>query len=144
MPQLLQPFTVNVSQNFNVPAADVFAILADHNQLKRVFGIPVKRIKDGDKDPNGVGSVRRLGPPPFGIQETVTAVEANKRIDYIITKFGGPVMNHNGSQTFSEKGSGSELHWQINFSSLPGLGNAVAKGLETALKRGLKNLSYQL
>ena len=141
---MLQDFSISVSQTFKAPVGDVFKVLADHNQLSRVFGIPVKRIKDGQNDANGVGSVRRLGPPPFGVQETVTAVEPNQRIDYIITKFGGPVMNHNGSQTFSEKGSGSELTWQINFSSLPVLGSGVAKVLETALTRGLKTLDREL
>ena len=141
---MLQDFSISVSQTFKAPVGDVFKVLADHNQLSRVFGIPVKRIKDGQNDANGVGSVRRLGPPPFGVQETVTAVEPHQRSDYIITKFGGPVMNHNGSQTFSEKGSGSELTWQINFSSLPVLGSGVAKVLETALTRGLKKLDREL
>lgn len=141
---MLQSFSVSVSQSFNAPVADVFAVLSDHNQLKRVFGIPVTRIKDGKDSANGVGSVRRLGPPPFGVQETVTAVEPNARIDYVISKFGGPVMNHSGCQRFSEKGSGSELTWEINFSSLPGLGHGVVKVLETALSRGLAKLNKQL
>lgn len=141
---MLQPFSISVSQRFKAPVADVFAVLSDHNQLQRVFGIPVTRIKDGKDSANGVGSVRRLGPPPFGVQETVTALAPNQRIDYIITKFGGPVMNHNGNQVFTEKDSGCELTWQINFSSLPVLGNGVAKVLETALTRGLKKLNREL
>lgn len=141
---MLQPFSITVSQEFKAPVGDVFSVLSDHNQLSRVFGLPVRRIKDGQGEPNGVGSVRRLGPAPFGVQETVTGVTANQQIEYTITKFGGPVMEHNGVQTFSEKGSGSELTWNINFSSLPVLGHGVAKVLETALSKGLKRLNRQL
>lgn len=144
MPDITKNYSVSVSQTFKAPAADVFAVLSDHNQLSRVFGIPVKRIKNGSDDSNGVGSVRRLGPPPFGVQETVTALEPNQRIDYRISKFGGPVMDHSGSQSFREKGSGSELTWNINFSSLPILGDGVARLLQAALSRGLAKLNRQL
>ena len=43
------------------PVEQMFAALADHNQLGRVLGIPVRRVRDGEGDVNGVGSVRRLG-----------------------------------------------------------------------------------
>lgn len=141
----MQRFAVTVTQNFTAPAADVFAVLSDHNQLKRVFGIPVTRIKDGKESPNGVGSIRRLGPPPIGTQETVTKVEPNALIEYKISKFAGPVQQHSGSQTFTDHDNGgSELTWAISFSSFPVLGNGVAWVLENALTRGLGKLANQL
>lgn len=140
----MQRFSITIKQTFKAPVADVFAVLSDHNQLSRVFGIPVTRIKDGEEEANGVGSVRRLGPAPIGTQETVTKLEKNKRLEYTISKFGGPVMDHYGVQTFSEKGNGSLVTWKIDFSSLPLLGNGIAKVLETAISRGLAKLNKQL
>ena len=35
---------IDVVQEFRQPVEEVFAYLADHNNLKKVFGIPVKRV----------------------------------------------------------------------------------------------------
>ena len=56
--------TVEVVHESTRSAREMFATLADHAQLRRVFRVPVKRIRDGERDVNGVGSVRRIG---FGL-----------------------------------------------------------------------------
>ena len=58
---------IDVVQEFRKPVEEVFAYLADHNNLAKVFGIPVKRIRDGQGDVNGVGSTRSMGfAPSYG------------------------------------------------------------------------------
>ena len=132
---------IEITQEFDLPVERVFNALADHNNLKNVFGIPVKRIQDGYDDVNGVGSVRALGVGPLATQETVVAVEPNESIDYEITKFGGPLQNHHGRIDFMSNGArGSRVTWTITFDSLPVLGTVVAKVLETAISRGLKKI----
>ena len=56
---------IDVLQEFSKPVEEIFSYLSDHNNLSKVFGIPVKRIKDGDGEVNGVGSVRALGFAPL-------------------------------------------------------------------------------
>ena len=132
---------IEVVQEFGKPVEAIFDYLADHNNLSKVFGIPVKRIKDGEDDVNGVGSVRALGFAPLATEETVVAVEPNEVIEYTITKNGGPLQNHYGRMRFSKTARGSRLEWVITFDSLPLLGTAVGKVLETGIRRGLKKLA---
>jgi hypothetical protein len=120
----------------------LFAALADHNKLGKVFGIPVRRVRDGQDDVNGVGSVRRLGVGPLGVEETVTALETNRSIDYRISKGGGPVRNHSGRLDFSGASEGSRVTWTIQFdAALPLLGPAVKFVLGQAVRLGLKRIA---
>lgn len=131
---------IEVTQDYNQPVERVFPLLADHNNLKNVFGIPVRRIKGGEVDVNGVGSVRALGVGPIATQETIVAVEPNASIDYEITRFGGPIMNHHGRIEFSPTASGSRVTWAITFDSYPVVGELIGKVLQAAIGRGLKKL----
>ena len=136
--------TVRISQSFSAPVDTVFAALADHNKLGAVLGAPVKRIRDGQGDPNGLGSVRRIGPAPVGVQETVTTFEPNQKIGYRISRFGGPVKNHAGEVLFTPKDTGCEVQWTIGFEGRPSVaGPLIAKALEAAIGRGLSKLARQ-
>ena len=140
----MKNYQVEITQTFSAPVSRVFATVSDHNQLSGVLGVPVKRIKDGQESPNGVGSIRRLGPPPIGTQETVVTLEADQLIEYRITKFGGPISNHHGRQEFTETDSGCSLTWKITFSSYPALGDGIAAVLEMGIKRGLASLAQRI
>jgi uncharacterized protein YndB with AHSA1/START domain len=120
----------------------IFAYLAEHEHLAPVFGAKIRRIGDGsDGHRNGVGSSRelRIGPlPPF--VETVVEFVPNELIRYRITK-GSPLRNHEGTMRFTERGSGTHLHYEIAFGAVvPGLDMVVAAGLRRAVARGLANV----
>lgn len=140
----MKKFVININQTFDAPISQVFAVLSDHNQLSGALGVPVKRIKDGKDSVNGVGSVRRLGPAPIGTQETVVALEPNRLIEYKITKYGGPIHNHHGKQTFSETDAGCVLTWNITFESYPAVGDGITKVLEMGITRGLATLANKM
>jgi uncharacterized protein YndB with AHSA1/START domain len=130
---------VLVERDFTQPVERVFAYLSEHENLGEIFPMRVERVRDGDNgDRNGVGSVRRLsfrGLLP--LEETVTSVEPNRRIEYRITK-GSPLRNHRGEMLFSERdGSGSHLRYEITFDAAPGLAPVVAAGLRRSITRGM-------
>jgi hypothetical protein len=132
---------VEVVQDYSKPVAEVFAYLADHNNLGTVFGIPVRRVRDGSKDVNGVGSVRRLGFGPLAVEETVTALTRNRSIDYRISKGGFPIRNHSGRLQFTGSERGARVAWTIEFdSALPLVGTAVKLVLGQAIRLGLKRV----
>ena len=133
-------YTINLNHYFDRPVAEVFAALADHDNLSTVFGVPVNRIKDGSTEPNGLGSVRRIGPPVVGAQETVTAFSLNDRIEYCVTKNGGPIRRHHGEMLFSEVDGGTALQWTIRFSSLPVVGRLLEKVLSSGINQGLNRI----
>ena len=129
--------TVEVAHASARSVQELFAELADHERLRRVFGVPVRRIRDGQGDLNGVGSVRRLGVWPLGLEETVTALDPHRSIEYRITRGGGPVRNHRGRMEFSSAGTGSRVVWTIDYDSLPIVGAALRVVLARVIRRGL-------
>mgnify|MGYP000321257880 CR=1 FL=1 len=130
--------TVHVTHDFSAPVERVYEYLAEHEHLGALFGVRVERVRDGDVDRNGVGSVRRLsfaGLLPF--EETVTAAEPNERIEYEVTK-GSPLRNHSGVMVFSSTPTGSHLDYTIRFdAAVPGVAAIVATALRRSIPRGL-------
>lgn len=132
---------IEIAHQSQLPVASLFDALADHNRLGKVFGAPVRRIRDGDTETNGVGSIRKIGIGPLGVEETVTALEPNRSIDYRITRGGFPIRDHRGHIAFTESGGGCRVNWTIEFGSqLPGAGAVLAFVLERAIRLGLKRV----
>lgn len=133
-------YTVDVTQDYRLPADAVFRQLSDHNRLSRVLGIPVKRVVNGRGDINGEGSVRRMGLWPLTVEETVHTVVTNRSIHYRISKGGAPLRNHTGDLSFSETSRGSRVNWTICFDAPPVLGTVVQQVLTQGLRLGLKRI----
>ena len=135
---------VEIEQDFFKPVPAVFAYLAEHEHLGLLFGAKVTRLRDGDAERNGVGSVRQLRLamlPPF--EETVTEVVPDRLIAYKITK-GSPLRGHHGEMHFSPNGTGSHLRYVIEFGAVvPGLDRVVKLGLERSIRAGLKRVDTQ-
>src|SRR5579884_3144192 len=135
--------TVHVTQDFPQPVEEVFAYLAEHENLAPVFGAKISRLNDGtDGTRNGVGSARemRVGPmPPF--VETNVEVIPNELIRYRITK-GGVLDNHEGVLRFAGRdGGGSRLNWTITFDGkVPGTGALIRAKLTRDVSRALRKL----
>lgn len=129
---------VNVEHHFAKPPERIFAYLAEHENLSEMFGAKVTRLRDGDTERNGVGSVRKLqiGPaPPF--EETVTEFVPSERIVYKITK-GSPIRGHVGVMTFAPEGDGTLFLYDIRLASpVPGLAALVKASLTRSINKGL-------
>lgn len=132
---------VRIVHASSLELTELFEALADHENLSQVFGVPVQRIRTGRDNPNGVGSVRKIGPGPLGIEETVTAIEADRFIEYRITRGGYPLKNHRGRLDFTDSADGSQVEWTIEFdSALPLVGHILRLALGQAIGRGLRRL----
>lgn len=133
---------IDIKMEFRRPVGDVFAYLSNHDNLGPLFGCKVKRTHEGKDSPNGLDSVRTLnvGPLP-GFDETVTAFEKDRLIEYRITR-GSPLRNHKGVMRFLPSSSaGSILHYTIEFESkIPLVGPLIRKRLENSIRNGLKIL----
>lgn len=137
------PQHVHVVHDSPVPVERLFAHLAEHEHLAQVFGAKVERVRDGDTDRNGVGSVRRLrvapGVPPF--EETVTEFVPGERIVYRITK-GSPLDDHEGVMAFTARpDGGSRLDYRIRLGAkVPGLAWVVRQVLTLRVRQGLERV----
>ena len=128
------PQEVRFQATVQAPRERVFAFLADHQKFARLFGGTCTRIKDGQGDINGLGSVRRMGPGPLAFEETIVTFVPNTRIEYTVTR-GSPIKNHLGTVDLSDAGSGTAIDYVIRFEpKIPGTGGAIAALLRTALK----------
>ncbi len=132
---------VHVEHHFDKPPAQVFAYLAEHENLGEVFGAKITRLSDGEGERNGVGSVRKLqiGPLP-AFEETVTEFVVPERIVYRITK-GSPLQGHVGVMTFAAAGTGTDFVYDIRLaSSIPGLAALVRASLTRSITAALAKI----
>jgi uncharacterized protein YndB with AHSA1/START domain len=132
---------IEITQDFTLPVERVYDYLSEHEHLGPLFGATITRVRDGDTSRNGAGSVRQLkvGPLP-ALEETVIEAVPNERIVYRITK-GSPLRNHRGVMEFSSLGTGSRLHYVIEFGAVvPGLDVIVKAGLQRNVAKGLKTV----
>ncbi len=124
---------------FAAPRATVFRYFADHEQFGRLWRparCRVLQLAPGS-EPRGVGSVREIGVGPIRFDETITAFELDRVIEYRVTR-GGPFRNHVGRMRFDDQPGGTQLDYRIEFDSRwPLLGNAVAAMMHQAWLRGV-------
>ncbi|MBY6194469.1 SRPBCC family protein [Marinobacter hydrocarbonoclasticus] len=135
-------YTIEIDETFDVPRRKAFAVFADHHRFGKLVGAPVKRIKDSDQaDPNGIGSVRKIGIGPLSLEETVLGFEPDSLIEYTISSIS-PLRNHLGRILFSDAGEGkTRIQYSIRFEDIvPFTGKAVQVALEKGLHRGIKRL----
>ncbi|MEC7816600.1 MAG: SRPBCC family protein [Pseudomonadota bacterium] len=135
-------YNIEINDTFDIPRRRVFALFADHQRFGKLLGAPVKRVKDSlQADPNGIGSVRKIGIGPLGLEETVLNFEPDSLIEYAITSLS-PVRNHRGLIRFTETPDGKTLvNYTITFEDVvPLSGKLVSAALEQALRRGMRKV----
>ncbi len=135
-------YTIVIDETFAVPRSRVFALFADHKRFGQLLGAPVKRIKDSDQaDPNGIGSVRKVGIGPLSLEETVLNFEPDLLIEYAITSLS-PIKNHLGRIEFEDTEDGlTRVSYTIQFEDrVPFTGKFVSRALEQGIRRGIKRV----
>lgn len=138
--------TVEIIQVFDAPLEDVFEAMTDHNRLHEIIPCKCERIVDGNdpKEPNGVGSVRRVSLPGSGLEETVTAFKRNEYMEYTVTR-GPLIKSHHGVLQFWQRGGLTYLAYRIEVSTSPGLvAPVLEKVLEASFRVGLRKLARRL
>jgi len=130
-------YQIRIQESLQVSVQQAFEALSDHNGLGRLMGVPVKRLVDGTGEPNGLGSVRQIGLPVVGVQETVIGFEPQRSIQYRITKGGFPMRNHQGAVHFEPAGTGCRVRWEVDYDMPPVLGNGVTAVLTKVLRQAV-------
>ena len=117
------------------PPDVTWQVISDHEAMSGWAGIgPVRRIVDGETDPNGRGAQRALN---IGgkIIEQVIADNPPDSYRYRIIK-GSPFVCHQGELLLRPRGDGTAVTWKIRFRPrIPGTGRLIAAGFSRALNR---------
>ncbi len=134
----MSQLSVRFTEHFDAPPAKVFTYFASHETFGAMAGGPVaarlkfiRRIRLGEdiKQPDGVGSVRRIGYGPLAFEETVDSSERGKLIEYFISK-GSPLKNHRGRIEFHADAGGTRVDYLITFEPrVPGTGGLLKRVL---------------
>lgn len=137
---------MQIKKEFHAPVEKVFELLSKHATYNVAFApIQVVRIKDSadPERPDGVGSVRRLGLGPIKpLQEEITLLEPNKRIEYKIIK--NPLVKHHlGIIEFQPVDENKTLvTYTIEFQArAPFVSKLVLAQLKSAIKIGFSKLA---
>ncbi|MGH8446772.1 MAG: SRPBCC family protein [Solimonas sp.] len=137
---------VRFHEQVQAPVDQVFEFLSQHRNFAALFGGSCTVVKAGNDaaEPNGVGSVRRIGPGPLSFDEQIVVFERPHRIDYTIVR-GGPLKNHLGTIVLKSTGSGTEIDYTIRFDGkLPGVGALAARALAFGWKLGARKALAKL
>jgi hypothetical protein len=143
---------VEVDRYFPHPVDRVFWRYTDHVGWSDWAGLgPVRVIREGSPDRNGVGSVRAFAVAP-GLREEVVRFEPpgqggnrGARTDYRVLRGPIPLDDHLGEVIFTPEGSGTRVTWRVTFRSrIPGLGWPIEKGLGVLFPRMLAALGRDL
>jgi catechol 2,3-dioxygenase-like lactoylglutathione lyase family enzyme len=132
-----QPDTHAFEQTVHIAARPdvIWQVISDHEAMSHWAGIgPVRRIVDGETEPNGRGSQRALN-IGGNIIEQVIADNPPDSYRYRIIK-GSPFVCHQGELLLRPHGDGTAVTWKIRFRpKIPGTGRLIAAGFSRALKR---------
>ncbi|NNH00320.1 SRPBCC family protein [Acinetobacter sp. ANC 5414] len=138
--------SIQVKKEFNAPLEQVFDLLSKHSTYNVAFApIQVERIKDSadPERPDGVGSVRRMGFGPVKpLQEQITLLELNERIEYQIIK--NPLVKHHlGVIEFEAKDADTTLvTYTIELQArAPFVSKLILAQLKSAIKLGFSKLA---
>ena len=141
--------SITITQEFNTSLESIFELLSKHATYNQVFApIQVVRIKDSadPQRPDGVGSVRKMGLGPVKpIQEEITVVEVNQRIEYKIIK--NPLVKHHlGQIDFKEITPFITLvTYQIEFTAkVPFVSQLILANLKAGITLGFEKIAKSI
>ncbi|MBS3803027.1 MAG: SRPBCC family protein [Oleiphilaceae bacterium] len=133
---------IEIEEQVNVSPERAFALFADHKRFGKLLNAPVRRVKDSEQaDPNGLGSVRKIGIGPIGLEETIIRFEPDSVIEYTVTSLS-LVRNHLGRIRFTLQGERQTLiNYCISFDAIvPFTGDIIAKALEHSMRKGIRRV----
>lgn len=107
--------TLHVARDFEVDAATVFEVVADHAGYASLPGVrSVELRQPGTEHPNGVGAERVIKLPAMTLVERITEYKPGEALGYQIIESPLPI-EHLGArillQPLGSKGVRTRVHW---------------------------------
>lgn len=92
--------TIHVSRDFDVDAATIFDVIADHEGYARLPGVKSVSLRaEGSPERGGVGAERVLRLPAMTLVEEITEYKAGESLGYRIIESPLPI-HHLGARVF--------------------------------------------
>lgn len=136
--------TITLKRVFPAPIDVVFSALADHEHFGSIWSGQTSRIREGENEPNGRGSVRQIRQGWVRFEETTITHEPPHLIEYTITR-GTPLKNHLGRIELSAGADGTHMNYVIRFECpIPFLGRKIAHDIERDFHSGIRAFAASL
>lgn len=121
-------FNIKVERHVNKPIEQVFSAIADHANYGSYPGVKSAQLLiGGDKEPNGLGALRKVEVGPFTLCERIVAFEPPFLMRYQIEHAKPFAFDHElGEVKLAEDGEGTLVTWtSIGHLRVPILGTLV-------------------
>jgi uncharacterized protein YndB with AHSA1/START domain len=121
----------------------VWSLLVDATAWKQWTRLPrAEREREGSPPPDGVGSIRSLGPRRFASREEVVAFEPPRHFAYVLLS-GLPVAHYRADVHLSEDGDGTLITWRARFTpKWRGSGAPLERFLRATLNSFARGLAH--
>lgn len=132
---------IRIRQWFRAPVETVFDFFSRHEQLGELWSGRFVRVRAGEDEPDGTGSVREVRLPGLRFREQVTGFRRPEQIRYQIIS-GVPLMTHHyGEMHFRPEAGGALLDYRIELDARFWTAPVISAVLENALKPGIRRLA---
>ncbi len=133
--------SIRIRQWFRAPVETVFEHFSRHDTLSELWPGRFVRVRAGEDEPDGTGSVREVRLPGLRFREQVTEFRRPELIGYRIVSRVPLITHHYGVMRFSPEGRGTLLDYRIELDARAGTAPLISQALERALKPGIRRLA---
>lgn len=135
---------VDLTHTVAAPVEAVFDFFSDHDKFGRLWPAKIRRIRTGEREANGVGSVREIRIGPLRFEETIVSSRRPELLEYRISR-GGPLRNHHGRIEFHPCDTGTRIVYTISFDArVPFTGGLIARQLAGDWARGIGPVAAEI
>lgn len=122
---------IDVRARSAAPPGAVWALLADTPSWPRWSPVEqAERTRDGEGDPEGVGSQRVFRTGRVRNEEEIVRFEPGRALSYRVIGGNLPLRDYRADVTLTPSGDGTDIVWRSVFrSKYPGLGGFVRRRL---------------
>ena len=109
--------TIHVSRDFDVDAATIFDVIADHEGYARLPGVKSVSLRaEGSPERGGVGAERVLRLPAMTLVEEITEYKAGESLGYRIIESPLPI-HHLGARILLQKLGTNAVRTRVHWTS---------------------------
>ncbi len=139
-------FKIHVKQLYNKDCQTIFKAISDHESFLSGAGIQCELIKEGIKDRNGNGAIRRIIADKLIFEERILDYKPNQHFSYVIISLTPkqPIIHHKGWLDFSEVDGKTQVDWHSHFEiTTPLVGKLIGWVVKRQMSKAFaKRLAY--
>lgn len=132
---------IRIRQWFRAPVETVFGFFGEHERLGELWPGRFIRVRAGEDEADGAGSVREVRLPGLRFREQVIGFRRPAFIAYQIIAGVPLITHHYGEMRFRSEAGGTLLDYRIELDARFATAPLISAVLDNALKPGIRRLA---